>query len=120
MVGEYAGQDRGEVGAVSDLIARARLLAMAHENQGEYPGTASVIRELVAEVERLTPREIATRAEFETLDPGTVVRDIAGEVYELWGDRSWAAAGQPILGSDEPLLPAKVIFVPDVDEWRPV
>lgn len=116
MVGEDAAQNRGEVGAVSDLIARARLLAMAHENQGEYPGTASVIRELVTELEelvteleRLVPREVDTEAELATCEPETVVRAADGYVYERWYDGAWAAAGSD--GSRTPPLPAQVIFV---------
>lgn len=94
---------------MSNLIARARLLAMAHENQGEYPGTASVIRELVDELERLVPREVDTEAELATCEPETVVRAADGYVYERWYDGAWAAAGSD--GSRTPPLPAQVIFV---------
>ncbi|WP_138985352.1 hypothetical protein [Gordonia otitidis] len=95
-----------------DLLTLAGRFAAAHRVEGSSE-TADLIDDLVAEVKRLTPREITTVEELEDLPVGSVVRSDEGAVYERHSP-NWLEAGfawHP--SSDNIALPARVLHIPE-------
>ena len=98
--------------AIGDHEIKLRWLEGAALVAEFIAATPDLVRALLAEIDRLTPRNVETAAELDALPEYTVIREEGdfGAVLQRIGS-SWYAPSWPV-GDDSPLLPARVLWTP--------